>query len=176
MFLRGEGKKVPDMSDVRLSNGSPTLERTDTGRVSVHPKPSACRSLFGTPDHDERQRELTGLLREMEEAASAKWDFDFACHTPLPGGRFTWEAMDCRNVPAFYREKAAVRHTRKNSMDLNGNVSCSVGENDGRSDGDRERREQCAGPRKRPASHGTWTRTKPSSVFLSYSVRIYRGR
>lgn len=99
----------------------------------------------------------------MEEAASAKWDFDFACYTPRPGGRFSWEAVDCRNVPAFYRDKAAVRTAKKNGMDLNGNVSCSagdcpVGENDGRSDGAQECREQCAGQRKRPASHGTWIR------------------
>lgn len=160
MFLRGEGEKVSDMSDVRLSNGSPTLERTDSGRVSVHPKPSACRSLFGTPDHDERQRELKGLLREMEEAASAKWDFDFACHTPRPRGRFSWEAVDCRNVPAFYRDKAAASSAGKNGMDLNGNVNCSagncpVGESAGQSDGAPEYREQCRGPRKRPACYGT---------------------
>ncbi|XP_015267596.1 PREDICTED: LOW QUALITY PROTEIN: cyclin-dependent kinase inhibitor 1B [Gekko japonicus] len=46
------------MSHVRLSNGSPTLERMEA-RQADYPKPSACRSLFGPVDHDELPRKRT---------------------------------------------------------------------------------------------------------------------
>lgn len=150
------------MSDVRLSNGSPTLERTEP-RVSDHPKPSACRSLFGSVDHEELKRDLKGHLREMEEAASAKWGFDFANHTPLAHGRLEWELVDCRDVPGFYnkqprRDKGVCSAGNNNNVDLNGNHhhSCVVvaGGDGGRADGQMECTEQCTG-RKRPACHGT---------------------
>ncbi|KAF3688577.1 Cyclin-dependent kinase inhibitor 1B Cyclin-dependent kinase inhibitor p27 [Channa argus] len=148
------------MSDVRLSNGSPTLERTDP-RVSDHPKPSACRSLFGSVDHEALRRDLKGHLREMEEAASAKWGFDFANHTPLANGRLDWELVDCRGVPDFYSrqsgKKKGVCSTGNNNVDLNGNHNCVVvapSEDTGRSDGQMECTEQCTGLRKRPACHG----------------------
>lgn len=148
------------MSDVRLSNGSPTLERTDT-RVSDHPKPSACRSLFGSVDHEELKRDLKGHLREMEETASAKWGFDFANHTPLTNSRFEWELVDCRDIPNFYtgqtRREKGVCSAGNNNVDLNGNHNCVVApcEDSGRSDGQMECTEQCTGLRKRPACHGT---------------------
>ncbi|XP_040024695.1 cyclin-dependent kinase inhibitor 1B-like [Gasterosteus aculeatus] len=148
------------MSDVRLSNGSPTLERTDS-RVSDHPKPSACRILFGRADHVGLKRELTGHFREMEEVASAKWGFDFANHRPLVHGRIKWELVDCRDVPDFYnkpprREKKGVCSAGNNKVDLNGNHSCVVlasSEDTERSDGHMECTEQCTGMRKRPACH-----------------------
>uniref|UniRef100_A0AAV2KQG9 Cyclin-dependent kinase inhibitor 1B n=1 Tax=Knipowitschia caucasica TaxID=637954 RepID=A0AAV2KQG9_KNICA len=91
------------MSDVRLSNASPTLERTDP-RVAEHPKPSACRNLFGTSvDHEELHRDLKVHLRELEADASDKWSFDFANDAPiLANTRITWELVDCRTVPDFY--------------------------------------------------------------------------
>lgn len=150
------------MSDVRLSNGSPTLERTDP-RLSDHPKPSACRSLFGSVNHEELKRDLKGHLRDMEEAASAKWGFDFANHTPLANGRLEWELVDCRDVPTFYNGQVARREkgvcsAGNNNVDLNGNHSCVVvapSEVSDRSDGPMECTEQCTGLRKRPACHGT---------------------
>lgn len=147
------------MSDVRLSNGSPTLERTDT-RLSDHPKPSACRSLFGSVDHEELKRDLNGHLREIEEAASAKWGFDFANYTPLTNSRFEWELVDCRDVPNFYsgqtRKEKGVCSAGNSNVDLNGNHNCVVAPcaDSDRSDGPMECTEQCTG-RKRPACHGT---------------------
>lgn len=143
------------MSDVRLSNGSPTLERTEP-RVSDHPKPSACRSLFGSVDHEELKRDLKGHLREMEEAASVKWGFDFANHTPLSNSRFDWEPVDCRDIPAFYsgQRGSLVCSSGNNNVDLNGNHNNCV-EDGGRADGQRECTEQCSGQRKRPACPGT---------------------
>lgn len=157
------------MSDVRLSNGSPTLERTDS-RVPDHPKPSACRSLFGSVDHEELKRDLKGHLREMEADASAKWGFDFANHTPLSNGRLKWELVGCREVPDFYsrqqrnREKG-VCSAGNNNVDLNGNHNCVVvapSEDGVRSDGQMECTEQCPGMRKRPACHDPSAQNKRS--------------
>ncbi|XP_029909597.1 cyclin dependent kinase inhibitor 1Bb [Myripristis murdjan] len=156
------------MSNVRLSNGSPTLERTDA-RVSDHPKPSACRSLFGSVDHEELKRDLKGHFREMEEAASAKWGFDFANHTPLANGRLDWEIVDCRDIPDFYsrqqRREKGVCSSGNNNVDLNGNHNCVVmapSEDTERSDSQMECKEQCTGPRKRPACHDPTAQNKRS--------------
>ncbi|KAG7522551.1 cyclin-dependent kinase inhibitor 1B [Solea senegalensis] len=161
------------MSDVRLSNGSPTLERTEP-RVSDHPKPSACKSLFGSVDHEELKRDLKGHLREMEDAASAKWGFDFANHTPLVNGSLQWELVDCRDVPDFYkrslRREKGVCSTGNNNVDLNGNHSCVVmvapADDSDRSDGQME---QCTGLRKRPACHDGSAQSKRSHTSSSNS-------
>ncbi|KAK7890888.1 hypothetical protein WMY93_022851 [Mugilogobius chulae] len=157
------------MSDVRLSNGSPTLDRTADSRVPPdHPKPSACRNLFGAVDHEELKRDLKGHLREMEADARDKWGFDFAANTPLANGtgRITWELVDCRTVPDFYtrqphREKG-VCSAGNNHVDLNGNHSCVVvSPTEDRSDGQMECTEQCAaGIRKRHACHERSTQNK----------------
>lgn len=154
------------MSDVRLSNGSPTLERTES-RVPEHPKPSACRNLFGSVDHEELKRDLKGHLRELEDAASAKWGFDFANHAPLTNGRLDWELVDCRDVPDFYsrepRRERGVRSAGNNTVDLNGNHSCVlVVSPGGGAEGPMECTEQCTGMRKRPACHDLTAQSKRS--------------
>ncbi|KAI2564521.1 CDKN1B isoform 3, partial [Pan troglodytes] len=63
-------------------NGSPSLERMDA-RQAEHPKPSACRNLFGPVDHEELTRDLEKHCRDMEEASQRKWNFDFQNHKPL---------------------------------------------------------------------------------------------
>ncbi|XP_019935081.1 cyclin dependent kinase inhibitor 1Bb [Paralichthys olivaceus] len=166
------------MSNVRLSNGSPTLERTDP-RVSEHPKPSACRSLFGSVDHEELNRDLKGHFREMEETASAKWGFDFARHSPLVNDRLEWELVDCRDVPDFYHRPLRPRSREKgvcsagnNNVDLNGNHSCVVvaapGDDSARSDGQME----CTGLRKRPACHEASAQNKRSHSSSSSSEEV----
>ncbi|CAI5773857.1 Cyclin-dependent kinase inhibitor 1B [Podarcis lilfordi] len=72
------------MSNVRLSNGSPTLERMEA-RQADYPKPSACRSLFGPVDHEQLARELEKHGRALEEAGRSKWNFDFQRCQPLQG-------------------------------------------------------------------------------------------
>ncbi|XP_054893237.1 cyclin-dependent kinase inhibitor 1Bb isoform X2 [Poeciliopsis prolifica] len=147
------------MSDVRLSNGSPTLERTEP-RVTEHPKPSACRSLFGSVDHEELKRDLKGHMRELQEAASAKWGFDFARDKPLPNARLTWELVDPAEVPDFYvraprREKGVC--SGSNNVDLNGNHSCATSMSDALT----ECTEKCTGLRKRKR-HDTTAQSKRS--------------
>ncbi|KAF4094758.1 hypothetical protein G5714_023836 [Onychostoma macrolepis] len=67
------------MSNVRLSNGSPTLERMEA-RPSDQPKPSACRNLFGPVDHEELKKDFQRQLKAMEDASSDAWNFDFSTH------------------------------------------------------------------------------------------------
>ncbi|KAF7224025.1 cyclin dependent kinase inhibitor 1Bb [Nothobranchius furzeri] len=151
------------MSNVRVSNGSPTLERTEA-RVSEHPKPSACRSLFGPVDHEELKKDFNEHMREFKEAAAAKWGFDFASDTPLSNGRFKWELVDSEEMPDFYhrqprREKGVC--PRSTSVDLNGNHNCVLVASSGdtsKPDGQTE----CTGLRKRPASHEPPTQNKRS--------------
>ncbi|KAL6474516.1 hypothetical protein MHYP_G00180770 [Metynnis hypsauchen] len=142
------------MSNVRLSNGSPTLERMDA-RLSDQPKPSACRSLFGPVDHEELTRELKGHLRAMEEASTETWNFDFATYTPLPHGRYLWTAVDTTDLPNFYSS------TGSKSVDVNGNHE-RLAE---RSESQTERREQqqhaAKGQRKRPACLDSSCPTRP---------------
>ncbi|KPP57262.1 cyclin-dependent kinase inhibitor 1B-like [Scleropages formosus] len=154
------------MSNVRLSNGSPPLERMDA-RLSEISKPATCRVLFGVPDRQELQREFRGHLRDMEETSRAKWNFEFAAHKPLPPGRYEWKAVDAKDVPGFYSRP---HRTPDGTVDLNGNHSCAVvggssgaetpgyRRSDGRTEGSESpgfNRDQSAVQRKRAASDGT---------------------
>ncbi|KAB5542292.1 hypothetical protein PHYPO_G00089950 [Pangasianodon hypophthalmus] len=103
------------MSDVRLSNGSPPLERVDA-RPEGHSKPSVCRNLFGSPDPGEVRRAYLDELRESEVAYREKYNFDFAKDTPLEPGRYEWVPVDARDAPEVYsRPPRAARR-----VDLNG--------------------------------------------------------
>lgn len=88
------------MSTVRVSNGSPSLERMDA-RQAEYPKPSACRNLFGPVDHEELTRDLEKHCRDMEEASQRKWNFDFKNHKPLEG-RYEWQEVEKGSLPEFY--------------------------------------------------------------------------
>ncbi|XP_036373803.1 cyclin-dependent kinase inhibitor 1B-like [Megalops cyprinoides] len=175
------------MSNVRLSNGSPTSERMD-GRLSDHPKSSARRSLFGSVDHEELKKDLKGQLEGMEDASSAKWNFDFANNKPLSNGRFEWQVVDSKDLPEFYnrphRAPKNLRLSGNNNVDLNGNRNClrvtpcqeSPGERKLRTEQKTEKSEdpmdykdQCSGQRKRPASHDSLDEVTCGTV-LAHSV------
>ncbi|KAJ8006843.1 hypothetical protein DPEC_G00111430 [Dallia pectoralis] len=81
------------MSNVRLSNGSPTLERVDPG-LTDHTKPSICRNLFGTGDPEERKRECSLQIKEMANRFCDKYNYDFIKDEPLPGGTYIWEPVE----------------------------------------------------------------------------------
>ncbi|XP_027007633.1 cyclin-dependent kinase inhibitor 1Ba [Tachysurus fulvidraco] len=103
------------MSDVRLSNGSPPLERVDA-RPEAPSKPSVCRNLFGSPDPGEVRRAYLDELRDSEVAFREKYNYDFVKDTPLEPGRYEWEAVDARDAPEVYS-----RPPRKTApVDLNG--------------------------------------------------------
>ncbi|XP_037538959.1 cyclin-dependent kinase inhibitor 1Bb [Nematolebias whitei] len=152
------------MSGVRLSNGSPTLERTES-RVTEHPKPSACRNLFGSVDHEQLNRDFNAHMRELEEAAAAKWGFDFVNDKPLANnGRFNWELVESNELPDFYQRSPRREpggYSGSLNVDLNGNHRCVrvvPSEDTVRSDGQTE----CTGLRKRAACHEPSTQRKKS--------------
>ncbi|XP_013878750.1 cyclin-dependent kinase inhibitor 1B [Austrofundulus limnaeus] len=171
----GGGK---NMSGVRLSNGSPTLERTDS-RVAEHPKPSACRNLFGSVDHGQLSKDFNAHMREQEAAAAAKWDFDFVNDTPLADNRarFQWELVRSSELPGFYRRpprRDTGGRSGNNAVDLNGNHRCVLvasSEDTGRSDGQTD----CTGPRKRPACHEPSPQRKRSHSSSSGPGEVSSG-
>ncbi|KAG1953318.1 cyclin-dependent kinase inhibitor 1C [Pimephales promelas] len=89
------------MSKVRVSNGSPTLERVDA-RQADHAKPPVCRILFGSGDREELAREVEDQMRDMEKASKEKWNYDFAKNEPLAPGNYEWQEVDAKEVPEFY--------------------------------------------------------------------------
>ncbi|XP_056132321.1 cyclin-dependent kinase inhibitor 1Ba [Lampris incognitus] len=124
------------MSDVRLSNASPTLERVDA-RQPDHGKPSVCRNLFGTADREETMREARAAARDNERAFVDRWNFDPAADRPLSPGNYEWVVES--NAPEFFFRPP---HARRGA-DLNDN-------DERRRDAERSDSSD-NGPRKRPA-------------------------
>lgn len=159
------------MSNVRVSNGSPSLERMDA-RQAEHPKPSACRNLFGPVNHEELTRDLEKHCRDMEEASQRKWNFDFQNHKPLEG-RYEWQEVEKGSLPEFYYRpprppKGACKVPAQESQDVSGSrqpvpLIASQANSENRhlvdqmpdpSDSPAGLAEQCPGMRKRPAADG----------------------
>lgn len=153
------------MSNVRLSNGSPTLERVDS-RSTDHNKATVCRNLFGHVDHEEFRRDCKEQMQEMARASTETWSFDFANNEPLPDGKFEWSEVDGSDVPEFYTRPPRVRSESPDNVDHNGNQDLNItfpspaASGRGRSeDTDADRSQQgfsntCNPPRKRHASQG----------------------
>lgn len=156
---------------MRVSNGSPSLERTDA-RQAEHPKPSACRNLFGPVNHEELTRDLEKHCRDMEEASQRKWNFDFQNHKPLEG-KYEWQEVEKGSLPEFYYRpprppKGAGKVPPPPSQDVSGNrqavplIGSQANSEDTHlvdpkpdpSDSQTGLAEQCAGIRKRPATDG----------------------
>ena len=159
------------MSNVRVSNGSPSLERMDA-RQAEYPKPSACRNLFGPVNHEELTRDLEKHCRDMEEASQRKWNFDFQNHKPLEG-KYEWQEVEKGSLPEFYYRpprppKGACKVPAQESQDVSGNRQAVpligsqantedthlVDQKTDTSDNQTGLAEQCPGIRKRPATDG----------------------
>ncbi|NXA65774.1 CDN1B inhibitor, partial [Mohoua ochrocephala] len=122
------------MSNVRISNGSPTLERMEA-RQSEYPKPSACRNLFGPVNHEELNRELKKHLQEMEEAYQRNLDVNGNCQTVVfVGSQGISEDTHC---------VAQKTDVSENQTDL---------------------AEQCTGQRKRPAADDSSPQNKRANT------------
>ncbi|XP_053114545.1 cyclin-dependent kinase inhibitor 1B isoform X2 [Hemicordylus capensis] len=178
------------MSNVRISNGSPTLERMEA-RQADYPKPSACRNLFGPVDHEELARELQKHSRDLEEASRRKWNFDFHNHQPLEG-RYEWQAVDKDALPEFYSRpprlskalaKASSQQHHFGGLDVNGNCPTAAGF--GRSQGiseEEEEEEDTAAPKTEAAGaqvdlagQSTGQRKRPASDELRTFVSLFFG-
>ncbi|XP_052575416.1 cyclin-dependent kinase inhibitor 1B [Peromyscus californicus insignis] len=165
------------MSNVRVSNGSPSLERMDA-RQAEHPKPSACRNLFGPVNHEELTRDLEKHCRDMEEASQRKWNFDFQNHKPLEG-RYEWQEVEKGSLPEFYYRpprppKGACKVPAQESQDINGSrqavplIGSQANSEDRHladqmpnpSDSPAGLAEQCPGMRKRPAADDSSSQNK----------------
>lgn len=165
------------MSNVRVSNGSPSLERMDA-RQAEHPKPSACRNLFGPVNHEELTRDLEKHCRDMEEASQRKWNFDFQNHKPLEG-RYEWQEVERGSLPEFYYRpprppKSACKVPAQESLDVSGSRQAvpSIGSQANSedrhlvdqmpdsSDSPAGLAEQCPGMRKRPAAEDSSSQNK----------------
>ncbi|KAM4614935.1 cyclin-dependent kinase inhibitor 1Ba [Polymixia lowei] len=105
------------MSDVRLSNASPTLERVDA-RQPDHTKPPVCRNLFGTFDREEFQRDRKDIMREEQRAFAERWSFDPVLDRPLSPGDCKWESVTC--APEFYYRPPHQRQPPRQNADLSG--------------------------------------------------------
>lgn len=100
------------MSDVRLSNASPTLERVDA-RQQDSLRPSVRRSLFGSPDSEELRDFFEAFKQDEEHRFRDTYNFDPVEDRPLSPGKFKWE--EWKDAPEFYRKPPRQR--------LNGNSS-----------------------------------------------------
>ncbi|XP_048010830.1 cyclin-dependent kinase inhibitor 1Ba [Megalobrama amblycephala] len=150
------------MSKVRVSNGSPTLERVDA-RQADHAKPPVCRNLFGTVDREEFARDVEEQMREIEKASKEKWNYDFAKNEPLEPGNYEWQEVDAKEVPEFYTRPPHVkRATSTGTVDHNGNhdyllttpsLESVGGDSDSTETGSRtDCRTALSTPRKRPST------------------------
>uniref|UniRef100_A0A3B3XWR1 Cyclin-dependent kinase inhibitor 1B n=1 Tax=Poecilia mexicana TaxID=48701 RepID=A0A3B3XWR1_9TELE len=87
------------MSDVRLSNASPTVERVDARQLDN--ARSVRRVLFGTPDPEETRKQAEALQLQSVEAFRDKYNFDPVEDRPLSPGLYDWQEDE--DAPEFYR-------------------------------------------------------------------------
>lgn len=88
------------MSDVRLSNASPTLERVDARQPDTVRAPVR-RNLFGSPDREEIRRYLTAALQEGVQDFREEYNFDPVNDRPLTPRNYDWQ--EDSDAPEFYR-------------------------------------------------------------------------
>ncbi|XP_062239051.1 cyclin-dependent kinase inhibitor 1Ba [Platichthys flesus] len=111
------------MSDVRLSNASPTLERVDA-RQPDNMRPPVRRNLFGRPDREEIRRNLATSVQEDVEAFRQRYNFDPVEDRPLesrnPPESRNFEWQEDRSAPEFYRRPPHGRQPPRREEELLG--------------------------------------------------------
>ncbi|XP_040886445.1 cyclin-dependent kinase inhibitor 1B-like [Toxotes jaculatrix] len=135
------------MSDVRLSNASPTVERVDA-RQPDNQRPPVRRSLFGTSDPEETRRVFTASMEEGVRGFRETYNFDPEDDTPLPSGNFVWEQVS--NPAEFYVRPPHRSQQPQRDVDLPGDNNLQDVEErqenpQPRRDGSRKRRREALG-------------------------------
>lgn len=78
------------MSDVRLSNASPTVERVDA-RPPDNVRPPVSRNLFGSPDREELRRYFAAVMQEDVRGFREEYNFDPVSERPLTPRNYEWQ-------------------------------------------------------------------------------------
>lgn len=131
------------MSDVRLSNASPTLERVDA-RHPDNVRPPVRRNLFGSrsPDREEIRRYLAAAMQEDVRDFMEEYNFDPVNDRPLTPRNYEWQE-DSDAAEFYYRPP----HGSQRDADPHGDNNRPGAE--GSSEGQADRQPQRDGSRKR---------------------------
>ncbi|XP_042367230.1 cyclin-dependent kinase inhibitor 1Ba [Plectropomus leopardus] len=105
------------MSDVRLSNASPTLERVDA-RQPDNVRASVSRNLFGRPDPEEIRRYMTATIQDDVQRFTEIYNFDPVNDRPLSPRNYEWQ--EDRDAPEFYRRAPHGNQPPRREEDLPG--------------------------------------------------------
>ncbi|XP_071358985.1 cyclin-dependent kinase inhibitor 1Ba [Trachinotus anak] len=106
------------MSDVRLSNASPTLERGVDARQQDNLRPPVRRNLFGRPDPGEIQRNLDAVVQEEVQAFRERYNFDPETDRPLSPRNYEWQ--EDSDPPEFYLRPPHGSQRPQRDVDLPG--------------------------------------------------------
>lgn len=102
------------MSDVRLSNASPTLERVDARQPDNVTAPVR-RNLFGSPDRGEIRRYLTAAIQEGVQDFMEEYNFDPDSERPLTPHNYEWQ--EDNDAPEFYRRPPHRRESPRRDVE-----------------------------------------------------------
>ena len=135
------------MSDVRLSNASPTLERgVGDARPNEPAKPPVRRNLFGNLEREGFEEDFRATMHTAQRAFAERWDYDPVDDQPLSSRGYEWEAVEA--PPEFYVRPAHQRPRPRGKVDPPGSdLRPEPGE-----DGTLLNREPLKGSRKRRAT------------------------
>ncbi|CAL8282396.1 cysteine-rich DPF motif domain-containing protein 1 isoform X1 [Gadus morhua] len=110
------------MSDVRLSNASPTLERgVGDARPAEPAKPSVCRNLFGRSEREGFEKDCRATMHTAQRAFAERWDYDTVEDQPISTRSLEWEPVE--SPPEFYVRPAHKRPCPRGMFDPPGSDS-----------------------------------------------------
>lgn len=125
------------MSDVRLSNASPTLERVDARQPDNVTAPVR-RNLFGSPDREEIRRYLTAAIQEDVQDFMEEYNFDPDSERPLTPRFYEWQ--EDNDAPEFYRRPPHRIQRPRRDAEPSGDGRLDVDGSQRNGDGSRKRR------------------------------------
>lgn len=105
------------MSDVRLSNASPTLERVDARQPDTV-RPPVRRNLFGRPDPEELRRNVAASVQEEVQAFIERYNFDPVEDRPLTPRNYEWEEVS--DAPDYFQRPPHGSQRPQRDVDLPG--------------------------------------------------------